>query len=60
MALNRQTGTFIDFDFSFLDLVIGNSYTAIIFAENARWGVQSYSNYTTYTSLKAWLSRLND
>lgn len=40
MPLAKRTWTFVDFNFSFLDLTVGKQYTAIISAPNERWGVK--------------------
>lgn len=32
-------GVFVDFDFSFVDLIVGQQYTALIEAPTARWGM---------------------
>ena len=37
------SGVFFDFDFSAINLIIGNSYTAIINAPSARWGLDRNS-----------------
>jgi hypothetical protein len=30
---------FVDFDFSFVSLTVGNAYTALVDAQNSRWGI---------------------
>lgn len=34
-----SAGVFVDFDFSFVDLVVGQQYTALLEAPTGRWGV---------------------
>jgi hypothetical protein len=46
--LDDWNGTFIDFDFSFLDLNVGGIYTASVEALNGRWGVNKTNDDNSY------------